>query len=295
MKVLVTGANGFVGFYLCRQLHAAGHTVLATGKGDNRYGNIAYAYAAMDFTDPFAVHDVFEAFAPEAVIHAGAMSKPDECEREQWQAYLVNVEGTLHLLANAEEQGAYFLFVSTDFVFDGETGMYSEEAPVNPVNYYGKTKAEAEEAVQEYTHDWSIVRTVLVYGEPQGGRSNLLSVVKEKLEKGESYQAVSDQWRTPTYVEDLAGGIIRLMQQRSTGIYHLCGPDGYSPYEMATALAALLGLDASLIQPSLSVAIAGAARRPLRTGLNIEKAKKVIGYNPLSFREGLHRLYGANR
>lgn len=292
MKVLVTGANGFLGYYLCRQLHAAGHTVLATGKGNNRYGDISYDYTPLDFTDPFAVHDVFEAFAPEAVIHTGAMSKPDECERDQWQAYLVNVEGTLHLLANAEELSAYFLFVSTDFVFDGETGMYTEEAAVNPVNYYGKTKAEAEEAVQEYAHAWSIVRTVLVYGLPQGGRGNLLSVVKEKLEKGETYQVVSDQWRTPTFVEDLAAGIVQLVQQRNTGIYHLCGPDGYSPYEMAKELAALLKLDAALIQPCPSAAIPGAARRPLRTGLNIEKARKVIGYTPVSFREGLRRLYG---
>lgn len=294
MKVLVTGANGFLGYYLCRQLHAAGHTVLATGKGDNRYGNTAYTYAPMDFTDPFAVHDVFDQFGPEAVIHAGAMSKPDECERDQWQAYLVNVEGTLHLLANAEERGAYFLFVSTDFVFDGETGMYTEDAPVNPVNYYGKTKAEAEEAVQEYAHDWSIVRTVLVYGLPQGGRGNLLSVVKEKLEKGETYQVVSDQWRTATYVEDLAGGIAELVRQRCKGVYHLCGPDGHSPYEMAIELAAFLKLDAALIQPSLSAAIPGAAKRPLRTGLNIEKAKTLIGYSPRSFREGLRCLYGAN-
>lgn len=294
MKILVTGANGFLGYYLCCQLHAAGHNVLATGKGENRYGNTAYRYAPLDFTDPFSVHDTFEMFTPEVVIHAGAMSKPDECERDQWQAYLVNVEGTLHLLANAEELGAYFLFISTDFVFDGETGMYTEEAPVNPVNYYGKTKAEAEEAVQEYAHDWAIVRTVLVYGLPQGGRGNLLSVVKDKLERKESYQVVSDQWRTPTYVEDLVAGIVQLVQQRSKGIYHLCGPDGYSPYEMAIELAALLGLDAALIQPGLSTAIPGAARRPLRTGLNIGKAQKLIGYNPLPFREGLRRLYGVN-
>ena len=98
----------------------------------------------MDFTDPFAVHDVFEKFQPEIVIHAGAMSKPDECEKDQWQAYVENVESTITLLLNSEEQKTFFVFISTDFIFDGESGPYKENDRPNPVNFYGKTKLEAE-------------------------------------------------------------------------------------------------------------------------------------------------------
>lgn len=291
MKVLVTGANGFLGYYLCRQLQAAGHQVLATGRGPNRYPAPGIDYTTLDFTEPFAVHDVFAAFEPAAVIHTGAMSKPDECEKEQWQAFLVNVEGTLHLLANAEEQQAFFLFISTDFVFDGQTGMYDEAAALAPVNYYGQTKAEAEAAVMEYTYQWAIVRTVLVYGNPQAGRHNLLSIVKEKLEKGEHFSVVNDQWRTPTYVEDLAKGIIQLLEKRATGIYHLCGNEGITPYELALKTAAILGLDQQLLIPVNSGQIAGAARRPLRTGLQIEKAKAVIGFEPRTLEQGIRAQF----
>ena len=121
MRILITGANGFLGPYLIRHLIFPTYQIIATGKGQSRslQKHQNRLYASMDFTDPFAVHDVFEKFQPEIVVHAGAMANVDACEREQWQAYVTNVEGTLNLLANAEECKAHFIFVSTDFVFDG--------------------------------------------------------------------------------------------------------------------------------------------------------------------------------
>src|SRR6202008_3694490 len=103
------------------------------------------------------------------LVHAGATSKVDDCEQDQWNAYVTNTEATVTLLVNAEEYKSFFVFVSTDFIFDGERGMYKEDDTAKPVNFYGKTKLEAEEAVKEYRYDWAIVRTVLVYGKPQVG------------------------------------------------------------------------------------------------------------------------------
>ena len=214
MKILITGANGFLGYYLAEQLLARNHTVIATGKGGCRLPfehHSNFFYEPMDFTDPFAVHDVFQKTNPGVVVHAGAMSKPDECEQQQWQAYLVNVEGTVTTLLNAAEHKSFFVFISTDFVFAGDSGMYAEDDPRNPVNYYGKTKVEAEEAVKEYEFDWAIVRTVMVYGKPVLSRGNLLSVVKDKLEKGEVYNVFDDQWRTATYIGDLVDGIVKII------------------------------------------------------------------------------------
>lgn len=295
MKVLITGANGFLGYYLVQQLLQMKIPVVATGKGDCRLPFTAdenFIYEAMDFTDPFAVHDVFQKFQPEVVVHAGAMSKPDDCEQQQWQAYLVNVEGTVTMLLNAAEQKSFFIFVSTDFVFDGETGMYKEDDPPDPVNYYGKTKVEAEEAVKEYEFDWAIVRTVMVYGRPVLSRGNLLSVVKEKLDKGEVYSVFDDQFRTATYVTDLVDGIVRIVEQKAKGVYHICGKDFLTPYEMACLTADLLGKDRSLVRRVSAADFSQPARRPPRTGLDIGKARNVLGYEPISFEEGLKRTFG---
>ena len=294
MKILITGANGFLGYYLVEQLLAKKYSVIATGKGECRLPfthAVNFQWLSMDFTDPFSIHDVFENIKPDVVVHAGAMSKPDECEMDQMKAYLVNVEGTVQLLINSEELKSFFVFLSTDFVFDGERGMYNENDAPRPVNYYGRTKLEAEEAVKEYEYDWAIVRTVLVYGRNHSGHNNILKIVKEKLEKGEEYNVVDDQLRTPTYVGDLAKGIVSIIDKKATGVFHLSGKDILTPYQIAIKTAKHLKLDSSVIKKVTAASFSQPAKRPLKTGFVIDKAKKELGYEPVSFEEGLRKTF----
>ncbi|HEX6170506.1 MAG TPA: SDR family oxidoreductase [Chitinophagaceae bacterium] len=294
MKILITGANGFLGFYLTEQLLAKNFSVIATGKGECRLPfthDPNFQWLSMDFTDPFSIHDVFENIKPDVVVHAGAMSKPDECEMDQMKAYLVNAEGTVQLLINSEELKSFFIFLSTDFVFDGERGMYSEDDTPRPVNYYGRTKLEAEEAVKEYEDGWAIVRTVLVYGKNHSGHNNILKIVKEKLEKGEEYNVVDDQVRTPTYVGDLAKGIVSIIEKKATGVFHLSGKDILTPYQMAIKTAEHLKLDSSMIKKVTAASFSQPAKRPLKTGFIIDKARNELGYEPMSFEEGLRKTF----
>ena len=294
MNVLVTGANGFLGYYLIKRLLEKDFDVIATGKGACRLpfaDHNRFVYSEMDFTDPYSVHDVFQKYHPEIVIHGGAITKPDECELNQWQAYLVNVEGTVTVLLNAAENKSNFIFLSTDFIFDGVKGMYKEMDAPNPVNYYGRTKLDAEDAVKEYEYDWAIVRTVLVYGKPILSRSNILTIVKEKLEKGEIYNVLDDQVRTPTYVEDLATGIIQIMEKKAKGVFHLSGKDVMTPYQMACETADYLGLDKKLIRRVTAADFSQPARRPLLTGFDISKARDELGFEPISFAEGLVKMF----
>lgn len=295
MKVLVTGANGFLGYYLCDKLLKEGYRVIATGRGDCRlpFENVSgFVYCPLDLTDVDQIDSVVGWQKPDHIIHAAAMGKPDECEEKRELANLINTAGTYHLLKAANTQQISFTYISTDFVFDGEVGNYDEEAIRNPVNFYGQTKVAAERLVEQYPGDWSIIRTVLVYGLPMTGRSNLLSIVQEKLERGESYQVVNDQIRTPTFVEDLADGIISIANKKATGIYNICGEEVLTPYQMAVKAANYLGLDTSLLIQTNSISFNQPAKRPLITGLNISKAKLELGFIPTPFEIGLQKTFG---
>jgi dTDP-4-dehydrorhamnose reductase len=291
--VIITGANGFVGYYLTEQLLNKGYKVIATGKGEKRlpFDHENFVYASMDFTNKQSVEKTFEEYQPHIVIHNGAMSKPDDCELNKDNAFLTNVTGTMYLLDEAAKYEAFFVFISTDFVFSGEEGMYKEDDERKPVNYYGETKLLAEDEVMKYRHDWSIVRTVLVYGKPVTGRENLLTNTVKALQKGESLKIFSDQVRTPTYVEDLARGIVAVVDKNAKGVYHLSGEDVRTPYQMTVETARHLGLDESLITAVTEKDFNQPAKRPQKTGFDISKAKRELGYQPVSFEEGLKKTF----
>ncbi len=295
MSVLVTGANGFVGYYLSKLLVRKKIPVIATGRGPCRVPlqeRSRLHYVNLDFCNQQMVHSVLQQYRPHCIIHAGAMCQPDYCEQHQPEAYETNVTGTMHLLHTAASAGARFIYVSTDFVFDGESGPYSEEDKPAPVNYYGHTKWMAEKAVQIYQHPWAIVRTVLVYGASYSGRQNLVETVRRKLESGEEYQVVSDQFRTPTYVEDLSWALAEIAEKEHSGIFHISGAERLTPYDMGIATARHLGLDETLIKKVTADCFTQPALRPPKTGFIIQKARAQLGFSPVPFLTGLEKMFG---
>jgi dTDP-4-dehydrorhamnose reductase len=291
--VLITGANGFVGSYLSRLL-LDGFKVVATGKGACRLdiNHPHFRYESLDFTVEKEVSGLLASLQPEVIVHAGALSKPDECEQDRVAAYRTNVTATGYLLKEAARLKSFFVYLSTDFIFSGEEeGMYSEDDAAAPVNYYGQTKLEAEALVKQYPFDWSIVRTVLVYGKPQGGRDNIVTMVAKNLAVGVPLKIFHDQLRTPTYVEDLAQGLKTIIDKRVTGVFHLSGEDVRTPYEMAVEVARHLGYDSNLIEKVTEQSFSQPARRPLRTGFNLSKAKRLLDYRTTPFAEGLQKTF----
>jgi dTDP-4-dehydrorhamnose reductase len=302
--VLITGANGLLGQFLVKVLVEQGWPVVATGRGPSRLffpedphlGAVgraaAYIYADLDFTDAEQVRGVLDRFKPGVVIHAGAMTQVDPCELDPAACYRVNVHGTRCMLEGASAVGARFVFVSTDFIFDGAAGPYREEDIPNPLSVYGRSKWEAEKAVMA-TADWAIVRTVLVYGTPLSGtRSNIITWARTNLEAGRPLQVLCDQWRTPTYVEDLAKGIEALVRLEKGGVYHLSGKDFLTPYDMALRTARFVGLDETLLNKVDASTFTQPGRRPARTGFVIDKAVRDLGYDPVSFDKGIALTLG---
>jgi dTDP-4-dehydrorhamnose reductase len=226
-KVLITGANGLLGQHLTRLLLDKNYQVVATSRGESRLPfqpSANYTYREMDIANALEVFPVMEQEKPDVVVHAAAMTQVDDCELRPQQCERINVQGTSQVLTDAETFSRHFIYISTDFVFDGEQGNYAEDDDTKPISLYGFTKLQAESMVQTSTIPFAIVRTCLVYGNLlKGTRSNIVSWVKESLEQGKTIQVVSDQLRTPTYVEDLAKGIALIIENKATGIYHISG------------------------------------------------------------------------
>jgi dTDP-4-dehydrorhamnose reductase len=291
--ILLTGANGFLGHYLVQPLLQRKYVVVATGKGQNRlpFQDDDFSYQPLDFTAKENVASVFAEAKPAVVIHCGAISKPDECEQNREAAFLSNVTGTINLLEASAKQKAHFIFLSTDFVFRGDKGFYKEEDERAPVNYYGQTKLLAEDKVMAYPFEWSIVRTVLVYGKTASGRENIVTNTAKALQEKRPLKIFTDQVRTPTYVEDLATGIVAIVEKKATGVYHLSGKDLRTPYQIAVETAQHLGLNPAMITPVTAEEFAQPARRPPKTNFDISKAQRDLNFRPRSFAQGLRQTF----
>lgn len=291
MKILITGANGLLGQKLIALLaHEEEIEVVATSKGENvnYYDLPEYHFCPLDITDKEEVIRVIEDENPDVIIHTAAMTNVDECEQQKEKCWNVNVVAVEWLLEAAKKQSAFFIHLSTDFVFSGSNGPLREEDKLDPVNYYGKSKVEAELLVQQSGVDYAIVRTALVYGiAPTMSRSNIVLWVKESLENGKNIKVVDDQFRTPTLAEDLAQACWLIAKKRAQGIFHISDEEIYTPYEMALLVADHFKLDKNLISKTDSSQFTQPARRPPKTGFIIEKAKQELGYQPHTFQEGL--------
>jgi dTDP-4-dehydrorhamnose reductase len=294
MKILITGANGLLGQHVTKVLLDKNYQVVATSRGESRLPfqpGANYTYHEMDVANALETFSVMTLEKPDVVVHAAAMTNVDDCELRPQQCERINVQGTSQILTDAETFSSHFIFISTDFVFDGEKGNYTEEEDTKPISLYGFSKLQAESMVQTSTIPFTIVRTCLVYGNLlQGKRSNIVSWVKESLEQGKIIQVVADQLRTPTYVEDLAKGIALIIEKKATGIYHISGKDQLTPYDMAIKTAHAFQLDASKIVKVDAATFKQPGRRPLKTGFVIDKARNELGYEPMSFEEGLRLM-----
>jgi len=218
-KVLITGANGQLGKELVE---------LFTEKGFEVYG---FGRDKMDITNQVQVQEIIGAVKPDIVIHSAAHTQVDLAESEPDQAFLINAYGTRNVAVAAEAVGAKFVYVSTDYVFDGTTNKpYNEFSPTSPLGVYGKSKLAGEQFVRDFHSKFFIVRTSWVYGKYG------VNFVKTMLKLGEERKelsVVSDQIGCPTYTLDLANAILELINSEKYGIYHISNSGSCSWYELA--------------------------------------------------------------
>ena len=294
MKILLTGSNGLLGQKLVELIAPMdGFELVATSRGKDRLpdSDLTYQYQSLDITDKAQVMEVISTHKPDAIIHTAAMTNVDQCESEQEQCHKLNVEAVGYVIEAARANQAFLLHLSTDFIFDGSFGPLDEEAAPNPISIYGQSKLDAEQLIINSDIDWAIARTVLVYGLAHDmSRSNIILWVKKSLESNQPIKVVNDQWRTPTLAEDLAMGCFLIIKNRAKGIFNVAGKDFLTPYEMAIKTAEFFNLDTSTMAMADSGNFSQPAKRPPKTGLKIDKAKKLLDYQPHSFEEGIALL-----
>jgi dTDP-4-dehydrorhamnose reductase len=293
MKILVTGSNGLLGQKIVKQLLDHKVQFLATSKGENRNPDCPKQFfRSLDITDEHEIETVFNSFNPTHVIHTAAITNVDYCELNPEECFLANTTAVNYLFKVSRSVNAHFQLLSTDFVFDGMKGNYAETDPVGPLSVYAESKVNAEKLLIESSwQNWSIVRTIIVYGNAHNlSRSNIVLWAKDALVKGDPLSIVDDQFRAPTWADDLAWGCIAICRLHKTGVFHLSGPETMSIYTLVCRIAAHFNLSTENIKPSKSSDIKQPAKRPPKTGFNLTKAGNELRYNPKKLEETLDLL-----
>lgn len=290
MKILITGSNGLLGQKLVANLLSRDIDFLATSKGENRNQDCPNEkYYSLDICVQSVIEELFDKFKPTHVIHTAAITNVDACELDPDLCYLVNVQATQFLVEASIKHEAHFQLLSTDFVFDGLKGNYNEEDIPNPLSHYASSKVKAEQILLESQYkNWSIVRTIIVYGIGNNlSRTNIVCWAKDALSNGQEMRIIDDQFRAPTWAEDLAWACIRICKLNKTGIFHISGPETMSIFEIVQRVARYFSLPTNTLVRTDSSTLNQPAKRPPRTGFDLAKSKKELGYNPMTLEETL--------
>jgi dTDP-4-dehydrorhamnose reductase len=289
MRVLVTGSTGRIG----RALLAVKPVEMETEVllDPNNRTDSSFPWYRADITDHDKTVMAITCAQPDMVVHLAAMTDVDECERNPVKAYEINCKGARNVAEACAKCGSRMVYLSTDYVFDGSGGPYTEMDEPNPINVYGLSKLEGERAAVDTLDELAIVRISVPFGRRIDSAShNFISRIQEELSSGNTVKVVIDQKTTPAFLDELAEFIWKVIQNRIKGIIHYGTVDRLSRYEMALDLCRVMGYGETLVEPVKTSDLNLLAKRPLESGFVTLLAQEILERPPVRFHEALMKM-----
>jgi dTDP-4-dehydrorhamnose reductase len=276
---MVTGGQGLLGSRVCRRLKAAGEEVFAPSR------------EVLDLADGQKVLAFVEETRPDVILNPASMTEVDLCEREPERAFRDNVRAPVNLAKAAGKVGAHLVHLSTDYVFDGEAGPYSEDDLPNPRGVYALTKHMGEQAVRAMGGSFAVARTAVVYGWPAARRPNFGAWLVGALRSGQEVRLFEDQFVSPSLADHVAEMVIELGQRKLTGVWNTAGAETVNRLQFAQALCEVFRFSQKLLIATRLKDARLASPRPLHSGLKPDKAAAELQAKPLRLAEALDRFH----
>ena len=283
LKFLVTGSAGLVGQQVVKDLSKSNQVFSCYNESKPEYGDSV----KMDLKNYEMVSSILTEIKPDVVIHLGAMTGVDLCEKEKTSASEINTKATEIIAKECSKLNSFLVYVSTDYVFDGNFGMYKEDDVANPLGFYGKSKLEGEKAVQNFSTNWCIVRTSTPFGLHPTKKSFPMWVI-ENLQKQKQIDVLFDQFTSPTYIPNLSRMLIEISERRITGIIHAAGASKISRYQMASMVSDKLNLDGTLLKQISMNKMKWVAQRPKDSSLDVSRASSILNEKPQKIDQSLN-------
>jgi dTDP-4-dehydrorhamnose reductase len=288
-RILITGASGFLGHNLLRGL-CDRHELFA---GFHAHHPAVWECkpVVLDITNFDELAAQLDAIKPEVVVHAAAMAQPDECEREPKRAHDVIVAGTRHIAEACRRISARLIHISTDLVFDGKRGRYTEEDEVKGIGVYSRAKIEAEQIVRTIAPSGIILRVALLYGLGNASHPGSLANTIRSWRQGKVLTFYTDQYRTPTFAPQVCQAVAKFLEHpQISGVFHLGGAERISRFEFAAILAEQARIPLHLLRPGSMFETPVSAPRGADCSLVSDKIHAILGLRPLRCLEALQLI-----
>jgi dTDP-4-dehydrorhamnose reductase len=289
-RILLFGANGMLGQRLVEfYSRQAGIQLLSCSVEEEPVFDGA-EYRQIDMTKREEVKDLVYDFYPDVIINAAAYTNVDLSETEREQAWKTNVKGVEYIAEVSRVIDTHIIHISTDYIFNGQKGPYSEKDKPSPLGYYARTKLASENVLRISGTYYTILRTNVLYGIAHKSRPDFVRWVVNSVRGGKHIRIVTDQVNNPTFIDDLIQAISKVIEYKKFGVYNIGGKEFLSRYDFTMKIADFFRLDKSLITPITTDELNQAAPRPLKSGLLILKAETELGYKPHSIDESLAKM-----